>query len=555
MNKRGLSDLLVILLFIILIVLSLILLYNVVKFFLHEEGEIAEIKTSLINTQMSIKAVQGDLTPDQSQQNSTINVSISIDKGLEFLKNETILQITKAADVFLLSDVSGSMEDILFNTTIPDQATCSYACKYLECPATNWTSITCKAPNNDAADCAEGADVCNTNQNVRPGNYNSTTFSFSSITCKAPNNDAADCASGADVCHKNLSVRLGNYNKTTFVKATEILNCSYQYYNSSERKCSYQYYNSSERKCSYQYNKPPPDCFKTASPNCQINPLTQSCTGNFCNYPKCNAPGTIFSNNKTTPKYLNTYKINISQTAAKNFTDAFLGLSETNQLGIIPFSTAFRPEGFHPLSSNANSLKLNITKWKPLELTCTCCAINEAVTRLTSPANIRAIVLISDGNPTENCTEQGTGNPQSDAVKAAQTAFSKGIKVYAIGFGLKAGDTKNLTDIAAAGNGSYYNATDADDLAQAYKEIITQISKEYELVTNLKIAVVFSNEKQSYKHLIDNPPKQVFESKKYEISVPTAEILNIKRIEIYPVLYTKSGKEIIGPLVGVWKAN
>src|SRR3989344_8043212 len=120
MNKRGLSDLLVILLFIILIVLSLILLYNVVKFFLHEEGEIAEIKTSLINTQMSIKAVQGDLTPDQSQQNSTINVSISIDKGLEFLKNETILQITKAADVFLLSDVSGSMEDILFNTTIPD---------------------------------------------------------------------------------------------------------------------------------------------------------------------------------------------------------------------------------------------------------------------------------------------------------------------------------------------------------------------------------------------------------------------------------------------------
>lgn len=500
MNKRGISNLIVIMLFIILIILSLILLYNVTKFFLQEEGEISEIKAELVNTQMSVRTVEGDLILP-----TTVNVTISIDKGLESIKNINYLNISQPADIFLLADVSGSMDEVLYSLYI-NQSYCQYKCTYPLIPGTNSTSY----PNN-----------------------------WTQAECYLPYINRADCKSNTDVCNKGAATIQPNSNSTAYINTMEQFRCRY-YYNYTAKN----YTTTTELK----------NMSLPRTPECKINISTQSCAGKICPDSKCdNTNGSIFFNytyiNKTIA-FQNIYKIGVSKDAAKNFTDVFLNFSG-NQMGIITFSTAV--EKVEPLSSNANSLKTSIDKWKSNSSTCICCAINEAIPKLTNQEHIRALIIITDGTSTEICNPGSTGDPQKDSIKAAATAFANGIKVYTIGFSLKS-NTEELNKTAQAGGGQYYDASNASGLADAFTDIVQQISKEYQLLTDLEIAVVFSNEKESYKYMINNPPERIHESKKYSIDIPPGAISDIKKIEIYPVLYTKAGREIVGPLLSIWTA-
>lgn len=486
MNKKGLSDFIVVLIFIILAILALIVLYNLARFFLQEQGEIVQIKSELLKKQIRIDNVEGNLNLP-----SVVNVSISINSGEETLKNITTIRVPKPVDVFLLSDLSGSMFGC-GNSITTTRTRCRYTCTFLPPRQTcnYWLSVTCNAPNNNPANCI--GDVCNTGRPIQP-----------------------------------------NSNSTSFSQSTERYRCYYRY--SALNPCT---------------------TVATLNALCTILPA-QACTGDFCH--SCNNPGGTFTItgqttiSDTIQQCLQT-KLDISKSAAKNFTDSLLNFSG-NRLGIIPFSTIVDEANFQKLSSDANSLKISIDHWTTSFETCICCAINRAIVELTSSINPGVIVLMSDGRPTQTCPhQQGTGNSLNDAVKAAQDAYNKGINIFTIGFGLDA-DRAALQQIASAGNGTYYDSSDVNALAEAYRQISEQISREYKLATNFKIAVVFLNEKESYTYIIDNPPQRIFESEKYSIEIPAGKISPIIKIEIYPVMLTESGKEIFGPLLSVWKAT
>lgn len=85
----------------------------------------------------------------------------------------------------------------------------------------------------------------------------------------------------------------------------------------------------------------------------------------------------------------------------------------------------------------------------------------------------KSMVVMSDGQANQLCSEQGTENAKQDAIQAACDAKDYGIKVNAVGFGSKA-DVTTLEAIAACGNGSYYFAN-IEELAEIYKQIANNI--------------------------------------------------------------------------------
>ena len=86
---------------------------------------------------------------------------------------------------------------------------------------------------------------------------------------------------------------------------------------------------------------------------------------------------------------------------------------------------------------------------------------------------VQSIVMMSDGDATEQCLEQGTGSANQDAIQSACDAYNNhGIKVYTIGFGASA-NVQTLTSMASCGNGSFYSAI--DNLADIYEKIATEL--------------------------------------------------------------------------------
>ena len=89
----------------------------------------------------------------------------------------------------------------------------------------------------------------------------------------------------------------------------------------------------------------------------------------------------------------------------------------------------------------------------------------------TTGTQTKSIVLMSDGEATTTCSQQGTGNPTQDAIKAACDAYSLyGIVVYTVGFGLGA-DVSALTQMANCTTGEYFSASDSASLEAAFENI------------------------------------------------------------------------------------
>jgi hypothetical protein len=96
----------------------------------------------------------------------------------------------------------------------------------------------------------------------------------------------------------------------------------------------------------------------------------------------------------------------------------------------------------------------------------------------------RAMVVMSDGHATYECSEQGwtpdlngDGNsdrPEDDAIQAACDAFNDyGIIIHAVGFGSGA-DENTLQEIANCGNGTY-SYSDVDTIVEVYQNITQNI--------------------------------------------------------------------------------
>ncbi|MBI2655540.1 VWA domain-containing protein [Candidatus Woesearchaeota archaeon] len=191
-------------------------------------------------------------------------------------------------------------------------------------------------------------------------------------------------------------------------------------------------------------------------------------------------------------------KLSLYKTAGKQFTDILLNISG-NRLGLVDFSqTNTNPVYIDTCSSSSSTttvfsdsiartnnlisdkaqMNTLIDATKAWWGTCTCCGMNKAVDMINSQSNSQRkkyVVLMSDGAANVQCAQQGTGSSIEDAVKSAQDACNQGISVYAIAFGADA-DTATMQRMNCSG-GKYYNAVDASNLQQAYKDIAGDINK------------------------------------------------------------------------------
>jgi hypothetical protein len=162
---------------------------------------------------------------------------------------------------------------------------------------------------------------------------------------------------------------------------------------------------------------------------------------------------------------------------AGNYRFVELMLNKSNNLvGLAAYEKISKDEDFHSLSDNATSLKNTIDGWKPGGPTCTCCGINRAVTDLltnSEESKFRSIVIMSAGAANEMCAEQGTGNAELDAIKAACDAYANyDMRIYTIGFG-ESPNVQTLTDMAACGGGSFFSTV--DDLELIYEQIAEEL--------------------------------------------------------------------------------
>lgn len=169
-------------------------------------------------------------------------------------------------------------------------------------------------------------------------------------------------------------------------------------------------------------------------------------------------------------------KMDNAKEADINFVNYILNYSG-NRVGLIGYRDSFSPTNFHELSNDNESLISEVDTWYSAGGTCICCGVNEAVNQLITDSDsskFRSMVVMSDGQSNVQCSEQGTGDANLDAVQAACDAYNNyGIKIYTVGFGENA-DEATLQSMAECGDGSYYYS-EVEDLVQIYEQVAEEI--------------------------------------------------------------------------------
>lgn len=269
-----------------------------------------------------------------------------------------------------------------------------------------------------------------------------------------------------------------------------------------------------------------------------------------------------YCNNTCEGLYSYKTRLDIAKEANRIFINSVFNQTAKHRIGFIAYATQVNLTYSHNLSNDSNSLMNKITTWKSLKDTNICSGINGSLDLLkNSPQErIKVIVLMSDGSTNYLCNGSA-GNiitnfqdAKNDATAMAGVAFSRKIKIYTIGFGSGI-DNSTLRAIATVANGTY-SYSDISGLNDVYYQIANIIKnqtleffKSSQIYDHIKI--VFLNGTNSYIYIIKNIP-DVLETRTY--TIPSGDILanhitNATRIEIYVAGYTKSGEEVISPLL------
>lgn len=112
-------------------------------------------------------------------------------------------------------------------------------------------------------------------------------------------------------------------------------------------------------------------------------------------------------------------------------------------------------------------------------------------------------------------------------------------------------DNRIDLEMSSATGGRFYNFEQASDIQGIIDDLANQLVENYrgeQIISYLYLVFYNANETQTIK--IDKPPILPYETKKYEFET---SLTNVIKAELYPVIVTPSGKEVIGPLVDTWK--
>jgi len=253
-------------------------------------------------------------------------------------------------------------------------------------------------------------------------------------------------------------------------------------------------------------------------------------------------------------------KLEDTKTANKELVSFLLDSENENRIGLVGYSRVVREDMSYDLTEDTAQLNAKIDSWTTKSGTCICCGINNATERLmqqSSAEKAKIMIVMSDGSAGVRCSQQNTGNASQDAIKSAcdANATLQNLIIYSIGFDIQ-GNTlaeDTMTKIAQCGNGQYFSA-DIGTIINTYNDIAREIIKTsfISIQTFNYIKMVFYNETSSHEEIITDIPKDIFETKKYNFDLQ-GKIDNIQSVEIYPIALTKSGKEIIGPILDRWE--
>lgn len=229
---------------------------------------------------------------------------------------------------------------------------------------------------------------------------------------------------------------------------------------------------------------------------------------------------------------------------------------EGSRVGLVAYSNGILSSASRDLSDNIVQLNNTINSWQATGGTCICCGINNASRRLqaqSSDDRTKKIILMSDGEATVGCPEQPGTDPMVDANRSAFDANNslENLTIYSIGFGPDVNHT-TLKAIADCGNGQNFSALDIEDLMDVY----TQVSEEIITMSVISnrfnyLYIIFYNETSTYREKIVELPQNL-QIKSYSFDLTGKLEGEIIKIEVYPVILLKSGKEEIGPLFDSW---
>ncbi len=229
-----------------------------------------------------------------------------------------------------------------------------------------------------------------------------------------------------------------------------------------------------------------------------------------------------------------------------------------NQLGLVAYSNDIIMGFSSDLTNDNKSLRDIIDSWEAETYTCICCGINEAINKLEEGSledKMKTIIVMSDGEANRECSEQGTGDAKQDAINAARDAYNSlsNLTIYTVGLGEEV-DKSTMEAIATdCGDGQSFYTDNIEELIDIYETIADRIIKKYKsehIFSLLKIK--FYGESGSVTRNVGVP--DIFETKNYDFNLTGEDIIPpIIKIEIYPIVIDKSGKEIIGFPLDTWE--
>ena len=240
-------------------------------------------------------------------------------------------------------------------------------------------------------------------------------------------------------------------------------------------------------------------------------------------------------------------KIQDAKDANEVFIDMILNTTG-NQVGLTAYSSSALDTDYHALSADETSLKSEENSWNEGGGTCICCGINKAVAGIladSDPAKFQSIVMMSDGDATVECSEQGTGTASGDAIQAACDAYNDhDIRIYTIGLGVDV-NVATLTQMASCADGSFYSAI--DDLADIYEKIAEELVETAYVEQTVQIAgdffsQLFSDSYIEFNYTEENPTTGLLTTIEQPFSTPgtaTFELpLNSTLIEATAISYS-----------------
>lgn len=279
---------------------------------------------------------------------------------------------------------------------------------------------------------------------------------------------------------------------------------------------------------------------------------------NYCyaissaNLSKCTPCGGVLLDSLTSAQSANTQLL----------TTIFEG-PNSNDVGISTYNDSVVAKFSSNLTNNQGTLTSIINSWQSGGGTCICCGINDSKNKLlkSSSDRLKTIIVMSDGQANQVCNTSEPNTVQNainDAINASCVAYSTipNLTIYTVGLGSEA-DLATMASIAEkCGPGQNFSASDINDLVQLYQNIGEKIIEQYNSSHKFSYLEVIFYDNKSDSLIQEIDPPGPLETKDYQFNLSgqglTAPIV---KIEIYPVVSTGSGKEVIGSLFASWEKS